>query len=60
MMVQLIELVVMGGYIYVIGILGNGCKGSIIFFKFFFKQLCMIGLVVGSWVMQEDMIKVIE
>lgn len=42
---------VVGGYIVFIGILGGGRLGEIIFFKFFFKYIRMIGLVVGSNVM---------
>jgi len=56
---QSIEAVSIYGNIYSIGILG-GPKGEILFPKLFFKQIHLIGLAVGSGVMQEKMVAAIE
>lgn len=48
-----------GGNIVLIGILG-GRKGEIVFPKYFFKQLKMIGIAVGSHEHQARMVRAIE
>ena len=55
-----IEAVKIGGHISSIGILGNGRKGEITFPKLFFKHIRLIGIAVGSKVMQEKMIDAIN
>ena len=56
---QSIEAVRIYGNIYSIGILG-GPKGELLFPKLFFKQIHLIGLAVGSAVMQQKMVSNIE
>ena len=55
-----IEAVKIGGHISSIGILGNGRKGEITFPKLFFKHIRLIGIAVGSKVMQEQMVEAIN
>jgi len=55
-----IEAVKIGGHISSIGILGNGRKGEITFPKLFFKHIRLIGIAVGSKVMQEKMVEAIN
>lgn len=55
-----IEAVKIGGHISSIGILGNGRKGEITFPKLFFKHIRLIGIAVGSKIMQEKMIEAIN
>ena len=59
-MQQSIEAVKIGGHISSIGILGNGRKGTITFPKLFFKHIRLIGIAVGSRVMQEKMVNAIN
>ena len=59
-MKQSIEAVAVGGHISSIGILSGGRKGEITFPKLFFKHLRLIGIAVGSRVMQEDMVEAIN
>lgn len=56
---QSVEAAKLYGKIYSIGILG-GPKGEILFPKLFFKHLSIIGLAVGSAVMQEALVAAIE
>lgn len=56
---QSTEAVAIGGSIVLIGILG-GRKGEIVFPKYFFKQVRMTGIAVGSHAMQRDMVRAIE
>ena len=53
------EAVAIGGSLVLIGILG-GRKGEIVFPKYFFKQVRMTGIAVGSHAMQRDMVRAIE
>lgn len=53
------EAVRIGGSILLIGILG-GRKGEIVFPKYFFKQIRMTGIAVGSHAMQRDMVRAID
>ena len=55
-----IEAAKIGGHISSIGILGNGRKGEITFPKLFFKHIRLIGIAVGSRVMQERMVAAIN
>jgi len=55
-----IEAVKIGGHISSIGILGNGRKGEITFPKLFFKHIRLIGIAVGSKMMQEKMVEAIN
>lgn len=55
-----IDAVKIGGHISSIGILGNGRKGEITFPKLFFKHIRLIGIAVGSKMMQEKMIEAIN
>ena len=59
-MKQSIEAVKVGGHISSIGILSGGRKGEITFPKLFFKHLRLIGIAVGSRVMQEDMVEAVN
>lgn len=59
-MQQSIEAAKIGGSVISIGILGNGRKGEITFPKFFFKQLYMTGIAVGSRASQEAMVRAID
>ena len=56
---QTTEAAAVGGHIVLIGILG-GRSGEIVFPKYFFKQLTMTGIAVGSHAMQERMVAAIE
>lgn len=52
---QSTDAVGVGGHIVLVGILG-GRKGEIVFPKYFFKQLRLSGIAVGSHAMQREMI----
>ena len=56
---QSTEAVAIGGSIILIGILG-GRTGEIVFPKYFFKQVRMTGIAVGSHAMQRDMVRAID
>jgi len=56
---QSTEAVAIGGSIVLIGILG-GRTGEIVFPKYFFKQVHMKGIAVGSHAMQRDMVRAID
>lgn len=56
---QSTEAVAIGGSIILIGILG-GRDGTITFPKYFFKQAKLIGIAVGSHVMQRRMVRAID
>ncbi|MEM8547177.1 MAG: NAD(P)-dependent alcohol dehydrogenase [Pseudomonadota bacterium] len=56
---QTTEAAAVGGHIVLIGVLG-GRSGEIVFPKYFFKQLTMTGIAVGSHAMQERMVTAIE
>ena len=56
---QSTEAVAIGGNIVLIGILG-GRDGTITFPKYFFKQAKLIGIAVGSHVMQRRMVRAID
>ncbi|MEL7311936.1 MAG: NAD(P)-dependent alcohol dehydrogenase [Pseudomonadota bacterium] len=56
---QSTEAVGIGGNIVLIGILG-GRKGEVVFPKYFFKQVRLIGIAVGSHAHQERMVAAIE
>ncbi|MFK8052545.1 MAG: NAD(P)-dependent alcohol dehydrogenase [Woeseiaceae bacterium] len=56
---QSTEAVGIGGHIVLVGILG-GRKGEIVFPKYFFKQVKLSGIAVGSHAMQADMVSAIE
>ena len=59
-MKQSIEAVKIGGHVSSIGILSGGRKGEITFPKLFFKHIRLIGIAVGSRVMQEKMVAAIN
>ncbi|MEM7764165.1 MAG: NAD(P)-dependent alcohol dehydrogenase [Pseudomonadota bacterium] len=56
---QSTEAAKIGGHIVLVGILG-GRKGEIVFPKYFFKQLRLSGIAVGSHAMQSDMVAAIN
>ncbi|MEL7025109.1 MAG: NAD(P)-dependent alcohol dehydrogenase [Pseudomonadota bacterium] len=56
---QSTEAVGIGGNIVLIGILG-GRKGEVVFPKYFFKQVRLIGIAVGSHAHQERMVRAID
>ncbi|MEO1581362.1 MAG: NAD(P)-dependent alcohol dehydrogenase [Pseudomonadota bacterium] len=56
---QSTEAVAIGGNIVLIGILG-GRKGEIVFPKYFFKQVHLAGIAVGSHVQQKRMVRAIN
>ncbi|MEN7343822.1 MAG: NAD(P)-dependent alcohol dehydrogenase [Pseudomonadota bacterium] len=56
---QSTEAAKIGGHIVLVGILG-GRKGEIVFPKYFFKQLRLSGIAVGSHAMQRDLVSAIN
>lgn len=59
MLLQLIEVVCIGGYILLIGVF-IGCGGEIFIVVLMVKQVCLQGIIVGSCIYQQEMIVVID